>query len=75
MAIVKSRRIVTLLLAEEDLDDIAVLDRVRLALGPKLAVLARLCHGPQRKQVLVLNHFRANEASGQVGVNGARGID
>ena len=63
------------LLAEEDLDNVAVPDDVGLALGTELAVLARLRHGLEVQQILVRNHLSTDEATGQIGVNGAGGLD
>src|ERR1035437_6289958 len=61
----------TTLLAEKDLDYVAVLDDVSLALGAKLAVLARLRHGLEREEILVRDHFGADEAARQVRVDRA----
>ena len=51
------------------------LDRVRLALGAQLAVLARLGHRLQRQQVLVGHDLGADEAVRQVRVDRAGGVD
>src|SRR5436190_6147827 len=61
--------------AEEDLDDVAVLHPVGLALGAELARLLRLGHRAEAEQVLVRDGLRADEALGEVGMDGARSVD
>ena len=63
------------LLAEEDLDDVSVFDRVGLPLGAQFAMLARLRHRLQLDQVVVRHHLRPDEAVGEVGVDRAGRID
>jgi hypothetical protein len=63
------------LLREEDLQHVAVLDEVGLALGAQPAVLARLSHRTQLEQVLVSDRLGPDEAPGKVRVDRAGGID
>src|SRR5262245_9260710 len=58
------------LLAEEDLQHVAVLDLVGLALRPETTGLLRLGHRAEVEQVFVGHRFGADEAPGEVGVDG-----
>jgi len=64
-----------ILLREEDLEHVAVLDEVGLALGAQAAVLARLGHRAELEEVLVGHRLGPDEAPGQVGVDRPGGID
>ena len=61
--------------AEEDLDDVAVLDPVRLALRAEPAGLARVGHRAERQQVLVGDGLGPDEALGEIRVDRAGGVD
>ena len=60
---------------EADLDDVAVLHLVVLALGAQLGHLARLGERAELDQVVVVDYLGANEAAREVGVDGGRGVD
>src|SRR5664280_2029610 len=62
-------------LREEDLDDVAVADAVCLSLRPQPAVAACLPHGPERHEIFVEDRLGADEAAGEVGVDGGRRVD
>lgn len=66
---------VTRLLAEQDLEHVAVLDLVGLALRAQPAVLARLGHRAELEEVLVGDRLGPDEAPRQVGVDRPGGID
>src|SRR5690349_20536143 len=64
----------TRLHVEQDIDHVAILDDVLLALSPQQSVLLRLRFGAARHQVFELDDFRADKAALQVAMDLARGF-
>src|SRR5947208_858110 len=59
--------------SEPEVDDVAVLDDVLLALEAELAVFAAGSHGAARDQMIVADHFGANKSAGDVAMDLAGG--
>ena len=60
---------------EADVEHVAVLDDVRLALEPLRPALRRLCVRAGIEQVVPADHLAADESAGDVGVDRAAGLD